>query len=114
MRQHLCTGADCSSGLKSAAARAIEVYGGASAMSGQQKAALASEFQSAAFAPLEDKIVRSVISPAEARQWGYARGWSLADSHADTVQQIRSIVCSGGVAANGYLRRWYVERYSQR
>lgn len=81
------------SGLRSAAARHIARVGGAAAMSHAAKAALAHDFQVAAFAPLEDKVVRALV-PQQ-------RGWQLPGMD---PMSIRSVVCSGGVASNQFLR----------
>lgn len=67
-------------------------------MTTSAKAALAQAFQEAAFAPLEDKVVRALsIDPR-------LRGWRLADSSPVPPTAIHSVVCSGGVASNAYLR----------
>ena len=62
-------------------------------MSYAAKAALAHDFQVAAFAPLEDKVVRALV-PQQ-------RGWQLPGMD---PMSIRSVVCSGGVASNQFLR----------
>ncbi|PKI82555.1 hypothetical protein MVES_003441 [Malassezia vespertilionis] len=54
------------SGLKSAASRAVQRAGGPESMSTQDKAALAHAFQHAAFAQLEDKMVRALVSSLSA------------------------------------------------
>ncbi|SHO80010.1 Similar to S.cerevisiae protein QRI7 (Protein involved in threonylcarbamoyl adenosine biosynthesis) [Malassezia sympodialis ATCC 42132] len=86
------------SGLRSASTRLIQAAGGASHLTTSAKAALAQAFQEAAFAPLEDKVVRALsIDPR-------LRGWRLADSSPVPPTAIHSVVCSGGVASNAYLR----------
>lgn len=62
------------------------------------KAALAQAFQQAAFAPLEDKVIRALTLDTR------LRGWRLADATSVPPSAIRSVVCSGGVASNAYLR----------
>ena len=87
------------SGLRSAAMRQISIAGGARTMSPREKAALAYDFQLAAFTPLEDKIVRALVPQR-------GRGWQLANACASIhPHEIRSVVCSGGVASNAFLRR---------
>lgn len=71
-------------------------------MSLDTKRALAREFQRAAFAPLQDKVVRCV-SPRAARG-KLSRGWFLSDSESAPEKPITSVVCSGGVASNMFLR----------
>ncbi|WFD34279.1 N(6)-L-threonylcarbamoyladenine synthase [Malassezia cuniculi] len=78
-------------GLKSSAARAVATCGGPS-MDIEQKRALAREFQRAAFAPLEDKVVRCV-SPRAARG-KLSRGWFLADSESAPATPVTSVVSS--------------------
>ena len=70
------------------------------------KRALSREFQNAAFAPLQDKVVRCV-SRRTARG-KLSRGWFLSDSDNPPEAPITSVVCSGGVASNKFLRGWYV------
>lgn len=61
------------------------------------RAALAHEFQLAAFAQLEDKLTRA-LSPKP------RRGWTLAGEDNVSPIEIRGVVCSGGVASNQFLR----------
>lgn len=91
-----------SSGLKSAATRAIERLGGSARMSEGAKIALAHEFQQAAFAQLEDKVVRAMTGPNPPKR--LQKGWHLSDSSSVDPLAIASVVCSGGVASNAYLR----------
>lgn len=88
-------------GLKSAASRAIAASGGAD-MSLAHKCALAHEFQQAAFAPLEDKVVRCVS--ARAARGKLSQGWFLSESAIAPAAPVTAVVCSGGVASNRYLR----------
>lgn len=67
-------------------------------MTPSAKAALAQAFQEAAFAPLEDKVVRALSLDTR------LRGWRLADASPVSPSAIHSVVCSGGVASNAYLR----------
>lgn len=97
------------SGLKSSVSRAIASLGGMEQMSLPQKRALAYEFQRAAFAQLEDKLVRAVVTGPVGRGSRLERGWRLADSDAQTAGRIDSVVCSGGVASNQSLRDRYVD-----
>ena len=97
------------SGLKSSVSRAIASLGGAEQMSMPQKRALAHEFQRAAFAQLEDKLVRAVVTGPVGRDSRLARGWRLFDSDAQTAERIDSVVCSGGVASNQFLRDRYAD-----
>ena len=92
-------------GLKSAASRAIAASGGAD-MSLARKCALAHEFQQAAFAPLEDKVVRCVS--ARAARGKLSQGWFLGESASAPAAPVTGVVCSGGVASNRYLRNRYV------
>lgn len=86
------------SGLRSAAMRQIALVGGAFEMSREAKAALAHDFQLAAFAPLEDKLVRALVPQSK-------RGWQLADAKTGiSPYDIHDVVCSGGVASNTNLR----------
>lgn len=67
-------------------------------MTPEAKAAMAYEFQLAAFAPLEDKITRALsLRPPK-------KGWSLRDDSVLSPSSITSVVCSGGVASNQFLR----------
>lgn len=66
------------------------------------KAALAREFQDAAFSQLEDKVVRAMAGAQSSKR--LAKGWRLADASTVDPLSIRSVVCSGGVASNLYLR----------
>ena len=71
-------------------------------MSEGTKAALALEFQQAAFAQLEDKVVRAMAGTHLPKR--LSKGWRLADSSSVDPLTITSVVCSGGVASNAYLR----------
>lgn len=86
-----------SSGLRSSSTRAIELAGGADRMSTEAQAALAYEFQCAAFAPLEDKIMRAVSLHTH-------KGWHLGVSSDVSPSVIKGVVASGGVASNQFLR----------
>lgn len=68
----------------------------------EQKAALAHSFQQAAFAQLEDKVVRALAGPTPPKR--LPKGWHLGESASIDPLSITSVVCSGGVASNGYLR----------
>ncbi|WFD01072.1 N(6)-L-threonylcarbamoyladenine synthase [Malassezia yamatoensis] len=90
------------SGLKSAASRAIKKNGTVEHMPRNVKAQLAHAFQTAAFSQLEDKLVRAMCDPSNPPR--LAKGWVLSDSAAVDPLSIHSVVVSGGVASNKYLR----------
>ncbi|WFD08510.1 N(6)-L-threonylcarbamoyladenine synthase [Malassezia vespertilionis] len=91
------------SGLKSAASRAVQRAGGPESMSTQDKAALAHAFQHAAFAQLEDKMVRALVCKKPPMR--IPKGWHLHETSNIPPEAIQSVVCSGGVASNMELRR---------
>ncbi|WFD45146.1 N(6)-L-threonylcarbamoyladenine synthase [Malassezia psittaci] len=90
------------SGLKSAASRAIKKHGGVEHIPRNIKAQLAHAFQTAAFSQLEDKLVRAMCDPNTVQR--LTKGWVLSDSAAIDPLSIQSVVVSGGVASNKYLR----------
>lgn len=71
-------------------------------MSFGAKAALAREFQVAAFAQLEDKVVRAMATNDVRKR--LVKGWRLSDAAMLDPSTISSVVCSGGVASNQHLR----------
>nr|CDI51539.1 related to probable O-sialoglycoprotein endopeptidase [Melanopsichium pennsylvanicum 4] len=92
------------SGLKAAVTRHIHSHKAIAEMDPTQKASIANAFQIAACAQLQDKLsmlLRPSHITADVRGRSYPR-IILPDSI--TPDQIKTLVCSGGVASNHFLR----------
>ncbi|KAJ1032354.1 hypothetical protein NDA18_001840 [Ustilago nuda] len=91
------------SGLKAAAQRHIESSGGAD-MADTDKSEIAAAFQRAASAQLEDKL-SMVFKPSYQIKDSHLRPHSRIDwLKGLRVDNIKTLVCSGGVASNHFLR----------
>ncbi|CDS00627.1 related to probable O-sialoglycoprotein endopeptidase [Sporisorium scitamineum] len=90
------------SGLKAAVQRHIESHGGTD-MDGTHKASIAAAFQRAACAQLEDKL-SMVLRPSHITQDSRHRAFPRIDLDGAAGDEIKALVCSGGVASNGFLR----------
>jgi N6-L-threonylcarbamoyladenine synthase len=92
------------SGLKYAVKRHIEVLG--SSISSEQKSAIAHYFQLAACAQLEDKLGMVLRSPDQSSRDAKGRLWPRIDlPEGVRPDQITTVICSGGVASNHFLRK---------
>ncbi|SJX60668.1 related to O-sialoglycoprotein endopeptidase [Sporisorium reilianum f. sp. reilianum] len=90
------------SGLKAAVQRHIESHGG-SGMADAQKASVAAAFQRAACAQLEDKL-SMVLRPSSVKEDARNRAYPRIDLDGAAGDEIKTLVCSGGVASNAFLR----------
>ena len=91
------------SGLKAAVQRHIESNGGMG-MEEAQKASIAYAFQRAACAQLEDKL-SMLLRPSHQVEDSRGRTYPRIDlKEGITGDNIKTLVCSGGVASNNFLR----------
>ncbi|EPQ31847.1 uncharacterized protein PFL1_00046 [Pseudozyma flocculosa PF-1] len=91
------------SGLKSAVTRHVQHQGGPSAMTDEQRRQVAQAFQAAACAQLEDKLAMALRPTTATTGAASRRVPPRIDMGVDPLS-IKSVVCSGGVAANAFLR----------
>ncbi len=92
------------SGLKAAVQRHIEAKGAGTSLSQDEKAIIANAFQRAACAQLEDKLnmfLRPSIDIEDAKRRPHPRIDLPSGVSSD---DIKTVVCSGGVASNAFLR----------
>ena len=91
------------SGLKAAVQRHVESCGGVD-MPETRRASIAAAFQTAACAQLEDKL-SMILRPSHIREDSRHRPYPrIALPDGVSADSIKTVVCSGGVASNAFLR----------